>query len=242
MSNTPEGDCEFGVHVRASESLKNFRSLHLEPLGSRPIVETATWETLFMPSPSSSREILRRQLRQTRRHLSNEEQALAAEQLTTQFVSSPLSNTLTQNTRVALYLSNDGEISPNSLCEYLWQHDVDLYLPVLDGKALRFARYTSTSKWAENRFGIKEPVASETIDGLELDAVFLPLVGFDIEGGRLGMGGGFYDRTFEHKQANQPPILIGLAHDCQEVAKLPIESWDVPLDNILTPSTFIQLT
>ncbi|MEL0638211.1 5-formyltetrahydrofolate cyclo-ligase [Marinomonas sp. TI.3.20] len=194
-----------------------------------------------MPSPSNSREILRRQLRQARRHLSNEAQALAAEQLIAQFVTSPLSDTLSQGTRIALYLSNDGEISPDSLCQYFWQHNIAVYLPVLDDNALKFARYTADSAWTENRFGIKEPIDSDPIDGLELDAVFLPLVGFDVEGGRLGMGGGFYDRTFEHKQAHSTPVLIGLAHDCQEVAKLPVESWDVPLDIILTPSSLIQL-
>ena len=194
-----------------------------------------------MPSPSNSREILRRQLRQTRRHLSCEAQSLAAEQLLTQFVTSPLSATLSQVSRVALYLSNDGEISPDALCHYCWQHNIQVYLPVIHDKALKFARYTAESTWAENRFGIKEPIDNTPIDGLGLDAVFLPLVGFDAEGGRLGMGGGFYDRTFEHKQAHNTPVLIGLAHDCQEVAKLPIESWDVPLDIILTPSSLIQL-
>ncbi|REG82883.1 5-formyltetrahydrofolate cyclo-ligase [Marinomonas pollencensis] len=194
-----------------------------------------------MPSPSSSREILRRQLRQARRHLSAHQQSLAAEQLLTQFIASPLASKLTQQSRIALYLSNDGEISADALCQHLWQQNIAVYLPILDDKALKFARYTADSKWLENRFGIKEPIAAEIIDGQELDAAFLPLVGFDTEGGRLGMGGGFYDRTFENKQANHPPILIGLAHDCQEVAKLPIESWDVPLDSILTPSTFIQL-
>ena len=65
----------------------------------------------------------------------------------------------------------------------------------------------------------------------------MPLVAFDKQGNRLGMGGGFYDRTLArlHEQNWQKPQLIGLAHECQKVDALPIESWDVPLKTIITP-------
>lgn len=195
-----------------------------------------------MPSQHNSRETLRRQLRQARRHLSEQEQSLAADQLVLHLQDGYLASLFSSETTVAIYLSNDGEISPHSLCNYFWQHSITTYLPVLNDKALLFAQYTSDTEWIENRFGIKEPIDANPIDGLELDLVFLPLVGFDRAGGRLGMGGGFYDRTFEHKVAGKKPLLIGLAHDCQEVAQLPVESWDVPLDMIITPSSLIKLS
>ena len=60
---------------------------------------------------------------------------------------------------------------------------------------------------------------------------------FDAEGNRLGMGGGYYDRTLacwhEHKLGPKP---LGLAHDCQQVDAVPQEQWDVPLPQIITPS------
>ena len=72
--------------------------------------------------------------------------------------------------------------------------------------------------------------------GADMKLVFMPLVGFDILGGRLGMGGGYYDKTF----ATRESLLVGLAHDCQKVDSLPIESWDVPLDAIATDSLYIS--
>ncbi|WP_111639433.1 5-formyltetrahydrofolate cyclo-ligase [Marinomonas shanghaiensis] len=192
-----------------------------------------------MTSHLDPRQTLRRQLRQTRRSLSDDEQLNAAMALLKGFKEQLSSLNLTKINRVALYLSNDGEISPHILCEYCWQQNIETYLPVVQGKQLAFARYSADSIWQENIFGIKEPMTAEYLTGNELDVVLLPLVGFDCQGGRLGMGGGFYDRTFANKSVNTPPKLIGLAHDCQEVKSLPIEGWDVPLQAILTPNKVV---
>lgn len=69
-----------------------------------------------------------------------------------------------------------------------------------------------------------------------LDAIFMPLVGFDREGHRLGMGGGFYDRTlaFTRHWPRAVPKLVGLGHHSQEVARLPVQPWDVSLHAIAT--------
>lgn len=186
---------------------------------------------------SSDRQTLRKQLRAQRLQLSDSEQALAASQAKQQFLDA-LADTLPKEANLALYLTNDGEISPSEICEWCWQHDINVYLPVLDGQALVFARYKRDCEWQKNSFGILEPIDAAPISGAEMDMVLMPLVGFDAQGGRLGMGGGFYDRTFENKA--QRTHLIGLAHDCQEVDSLPIASWDVPLSGILTPSRFIK--
>ncbi len=183
----------------------------------------------------SDRQSLRSELRLRRQQLSDTEQDVAASALLDVLRSQVL---LQSNDKVALYLANDGEISPADLCQWCWQQNIQVYLPVLDGKALVFARYEQDSDWQENRFGILEPIDPNPITGADLDWVFMPLVGFDHKGDRLGMGGGFYDRTFEHKAATTK--LIGLAHDCQEVPQLPTASWDVPLSGILTPTRFIN--
>ncbi|PYF78369.1 MULTISPECIES: 5-formyltetrahydrofolate cyclo-ligase [Marinomonas] len=194
-----------------------------------------------MTSHLDPRQTLRRQLRQTRRSLSAEEQLAAATQLVF-CLKNHLNLPEVENAkRIALYLTNDGEISPHLLCDYYWQQGIQTYLPVIQGKQLTFARYTPNTVWQENVFGIKEPVTTEYLSGDELDVVLLPLVGFDSQGGRLGMGGGFYDRTFADKKANEKPLLIGLAHDCQEVKNLPVEGWDVPLQAIITPSRIINV-
>lgn len=88
-----------------------------------------------------------------------------------------------------------------------------------------------------NRFGIPEPRRSQRrLPPWLLQLVLMPLVGFDKRGGRLGMGGGFYDTTFafKHQKMGARPTLIGLAHACQEVESLPLAHWDVPLNAIAT--------
>ncbi|UTW00480.1 5-formyltetrahydrofolate cyclo-ligase [Marinomonas rhizomae] len=192
-----------------------------------------------MTSHLDPRQTLRRQLRQTRRNLSISEQLDAATTLIPCYINLFERLAIHPAKRVALYLSNDGEISPHLLCEFFWQQNIETYLPVVQGKQLTFARYCEETVWQENIFGIKEPMTTEYLSGNELDIVLLPLVGFDSNGGRLGMGGGFYDRTFENKRADETPLLIGLAHDCQEVKSLPIEGWDVPLQAILTPTKIV---
>ena len=194
-----------------------------------------------MTSHLDPRQTLRRQLRQTRRNLSAEEQLTAATKLVTCIKNCPDLPEIENAKRVALYLTNDGEISPHLVCDYYWQQGIQTYLPVIQGKQLTFARYTPNTVWQENVFGIKEPVTTEYLSGDELDVVLLPLVGFDSKGGRLGMGGGFYDRTFADKKANEKPLLIGLAHNCQEVKSLPVEGWDVPLHAIITPSHIVNV-
>ncbi len=90
-----------------------------------------------------------------------------------------------------------------------------------------------------NRYGIFEPElnCSHICPVAELDFILTPLVAFDSQGNRLGMGGGYYDRTLAQIPDNavKKPVLIGIAHQCQEVDALPIASWDVPLDYIVTP-------
>jgi len=94
-----------------------------------------------------------------------------------------------------------------------------------------------------NRFNITEPIdQSATVTAEQLDAVLVPLLGFDQMGNRLGMGGGFYDRSFEFriKSATKTPVLIGVAYDFQQLDNLPAEPWDVPLDIIITETGVID--
>lgn len=112
-------------------------------------------------------------------------------------------------------------------------------LPVVqaDG-SLRFAPWRSGDALRPNRFGIPEPdvAPSSALAARDLTLVLLPLLGFDARGNRLGMGGGFYDRTFGFRRDGRsgPPHLVGVAFACQEVAAITPEPWDVALDGALT--------
>ncbi len=104
---------------------------------------------------------------------------------------------------------------------------------------MRFHRHAPGQTLRSNTFNIPEPNAlrRRQIDPARLDMMLLPLVGFDRRGNRLGMGGGYYDRALAFKQrrnAANTPLLIGLAHHLQEVERLPIQHWDIPLDWVAT--------
>ncbi|OED48945.1 5-formyltetrahydrofolate cyclo-ligase [Endozoicomonas sp. (ex Bugula neritina AB1)] len=188
----------------------------------------------------SDRTKLRQRLRARRQALNSEEQKQASEALLDIIRSE---NIIENCQHVAVYLANDGEINPNLLVKWLWQQGVKCYLPVLDiqrKKQLLFAAYDSKTVMVSNRFRISEPVVgqSEVIDPQDLDLVFMPLTGFSADGQRLGMGGGFYDRTFAFTQASAKPQLIGLAHECQKVADTYSSNWDVPMYGVVTDQQF----
>ena len=121
-----------------------------------------------------------------------------------------------------------------------WGNGQKVYLPVLDPIRkgfLWFVEYKANSRMRNNRFGIPEPDPrfNKRIKPRFLHAIGLPLVAFDATGNRLGMGGGFYDRSFEFcRQAGTKPKLFGLAHYCQQVENLPVESWDIQLKEIIS--------
>jgi 5-formyltetrahydrofolate cyclo-ligase len=185
-----------------------------------------------------SRTELRKHLRRKRRSLSFEQQQQASEQLALNLLKHP---DLHRARHIGIYLANDGEIDPHLYIDLARRKGIHFYLPILHpvypGK-LVFSPYFDGIRLSANRFGIPEPPfpRSRRRPAWALDAVLFPLVGFDENGGRLGMGGGFYDRTFAFSRIRpgMAPKLIGLAHDFQKVRELPIEPWDVPLHGVVT--------
>lgn len=170
-----------------------------------------------------------------RRQLSSEQQHQAAKSLARL---TPLIKAVRKANHIALYLARDGEINPALLMAKLSRMGKLCYLPVLSqGKKLQFRRFRPVTRLIPNRLGIPEPRTGKLVCARELDVVLMPLVGFDQRGSRLGMGGGFYDRSFSFKSVRnrcRAPRLIGLAHQCQRVDHLPIEPWDIPVWSIAT--------
>lgn len=143
--------------------------------------------------------------------------------------------------RVAHYWPADGEIDPLPLLERGAKTRRRAYLPVLHpGRAprLTFAPYHPGEPLSLNRFGIPEPPSRRgRIHARHLDLLLVPLVGFDQRGQRIGMGGGFYDRSLaflKRRPVWRRPRLIGLAHECQRLARIAPRPWDIPLDGIAT--------
>lgn len=192
-----------------------------------------------LPRQQLSRQQLRRQLRAARRALTPAQQRQAALGLYRQLAQHPL---FRRARHIALYLPNDGEIDPRPLLREAQRRGKRTYLPVLSDwprTKMVFQQVRRGEKLRPNRFGIPEPrikrARQRTIWALDL--ILLPLVGFDDEGGRLGMGGGFYDRSLAYRPrrtAWHAPVLVGLAHECQKVERLAQASWDVPLQGTVT--------
>lgn len=188
---------------------------------------------------------IRQQFRDRRKNLKQQEREHAADAILEQC------KTLTYFTRankVALYLANDGEIDPYRLIRYCWETKKQVYLPILhpfNKNTLLFNQLFNNSRMKPNRFGIPEPaLMCHQICPLEqLDVLFTPLVAFDDKLNRMGMGGGFYDRTLAPVLRDKLNLkVVGLAHDCQQAEQIPSESWDIPLSTIVTPTKVFTST
>ncbi|MCH1925041.1 5-formyltetrahydrofolate cyclo-ligase [Shewanella sp. C32] len=184
---------------------------------------------------------LRQQIRHARRALTPAQQQAAAQAASQRLLA--LIDSLPAIRHVALYFSCDGELDTAPLFPALWQRGIATCLPVLhpfsQGQLL-FLQYHRDSHMQPNRFGIAEPKLN--INALVLphmlDLIVAPLVAFDDAGNRMGMGGGFYDRTLANPALKA--LAVGYAHDCQYRPQLPLAPWDIPLPVITTPTRLID--
>ncbi|MGB1402485.1 MAG: 5-formyltetrahydrofolate cyclo-ligase [Porticoccaceae bacterium] len=181
---------------------------------------------------------IRQQLRTARRALTADQQRRSADQLAAIVCRDPA---FLRAKRIGIYLANDGEIDPSIVMEIALKSGKRCFLPILHPlkvNRLYFGEYSAKTTLLPNRFGIPEPnlKANQLAPPWSLDIIFMPLVAFDRQGNRMGMGGGFYDRTlaFMAKGYRQKPMLIGLAHSSQEIKQLTQQNWDIPLHLIAT--------
>jgi 5-formyltetrahydrofolate cyclo-ligase len=185
---------------------------------------------------AAERRQLRQDLRARRRALPAAERMAAADLLAAHLLALPFAP---QAGYVAGYWAMDGEIAL-----HVWQlrlpRDCVYCLPVLcDDQRLRFAPWRAGDPLVSNRHGIPEPdvAPSSLLEAEALAMAVLPLVGFDEHGQRLGMGGGWYDRSFAFRHGHSaPPYLVGAAFSLQQMAPMAAEPWDVRLDAVCTES------
>jgi 5-formyltetrahydrofolate cyclo-ligase len=149
--------------------------------------------------------------------------------------------------RIAVYAALPWELDSAPLIALAESRGCRVFLPCIDrrraSRAMRFVALRGPLQY--NRLGIAEPQGSEVLAARWLDVVFLPLVGFDRSGVRLGAGGGFYDRAFSFRQLRSvwhAPRLIGLAYAFQEVAAIGAAAHDVLMDAVVTEEGFTRCT
>ena len=140
---------------------------------------------------------------------------------------------------LAGYMAMRTEIDPTAAMEEASAHG-PVGVPVIigAGQPLVFRTWSPDAAMIAGEFGASIPQ-----DGADMtpEIVIVPLVAFDRQGGRLGYGGGFYDRTLELLRAKRPTLAIGFAYDAQEAQGLPLEPTDQPLDMIVTETGVITL-
>lgn len=149
---------------------------------------------------------------------------------------------------IGLYIAYNKEVDTTGIIAAAWRADKKVYLPVLgdDQHHLYFVEYTPDTVLETNRYGIFEPQyqAAEHVSCEGLDLVFTPLVAFDRNCHRIGMGAGCYDRSFSflnEEPRPQRPALIGLAYEFQCMTYLEKQPWDVNLNAIVTESRIYSL-
>ena len=184
-------------------------------------------------SSNPERDLLRRQLRERRRALPPAQRIAAADRLADRLLQCPL---LPDRGYIAGYWAMDGEIGLHAL-QLRLPPGLVYCLPVLHrDRSLRFAPWRAGDPLVTNRYGIPEPdvTPESALTAADMAMVLLPLVGFDAACNRLGMGGGWYDRTLAAPTPPQPPMLVGAGFALQQVAALDAQPWDVRLDAVCT--------
>lgn len=143
--------------------------------------------------------------------------------------------------RIAVYLPFDGEVHTAALIRAARMRRVRLYVPVVSDRRHRKLKFLPLAgPTRPGVFGIAVPRHGGTpLDPRWFDLVIVPLVGVDAGGRRLGMGGGFYDQSFRFRRERRcwpGPRLVGFGFDCQRVADVHADPWDLRLDSLATES------
>lgn len=141
---------------------------------------------------------------------------------------------------IGLYLDAFGEVRTKKIIEYCFQHSKNVYLPMICNmnKTLRWVKISKQQfrnrRYLFHSLGMLEPMASRGRHISTLDLIVMPLLACDDKGTRMGMGGGFYDRTLA--SALHRPYRLGLAHNFQKLeCEIERNPWDQPLDGLITP-------
>lgn len=157
--------------------------------------------------------------------------------------------------RIGFYIPAKGEIDILPLLNRALWMGAHCYLPMLPpragdwhgGKRLWFSRLGGVARhWTVNRYGIPEYGHHDgRVRIWQLQVVFLPMLGFDARGYRMGMGGGYYDTSLAflaRRRHWRKPLLVGVAFDAQRVDRLPHDPWDIPVDAVVTESRYHAFT
>lgn len=184
-------------------------------------------------------QALRNSIRNKRRSLTSVQQRLASQRLYQQLKNNSF---FLSAKHIAVYQAMDGELDLKPIIQAAWRLNKFCYLPSVkkNTQRLDFFVYKKASRLRKKQFGIIESRSAKKFQLRRFDLVLMPLVAFDKQGFRLGMGGGYYDYSFQHllKPKGYVQIkrtrLLGIAHRCQQVEKITQQDWDLKPDKIFS--------
>ncbi|MBL8226767.1 MAG: 5-formyltetrahydrofolate cyclo-ligase [Chromatiales bacterium] len=188
-------------------------------------------------APDPANDAVRRRLRAARAALSGRERRDAARSVGRILARLP---EVRRARTIAFYAAIRGELDCGPAIALAWRRGQQVYLPVVRGSRLGFARHAPGTRLGSGQFGIPVPAAGRATPwrARDLDVVVAPVVAFDARGYRLGTGGGWYDRTLAFRRQRphvRRPLFIGVAYAFQQVDTLVVHDHDIALDAIVTP-------
>ena len=148
--------------------------------------------------------------------------------------------------KVSIYIPIHNEVPTNRIIQLIIGSNTKCFLPVinqdLNNKNMRFAEFNHETALVKNKFDISEPISGTFENASQLDLVVIPLVAFDNEGFRLGMGKGYYDFTFGTSKINRKPLFWGLSYDFQKTDSCYPEDHDLKMEAVICPSGVKKFT
>lgn len=194
---------------------------------------------VFSKAKLSSSQIRQSQIRVERKaersQMTAQERAVASQRISETVINSPW---FRRATHIACYLSAGDEVSTWRIIERAQTMKKRIFAPVVQkNRILHFCELGPNGALQRNIFGLYEPKSKKRIDARALGVVITPVVAFDSDNQRIGMAGGFFDRTFSQLKFRQHyfrPKLIGVAFACQKVERIPSNPWDIRLFDVIT--------
>ena len=179
------------------------------------------------------KEDIRRSLLKRRRSLPIEELKRVSCEVNTHLINEIQNRDLK---KILVYKSIDNEPSIEKTIKLAWRKDLEIYIPkVVSKEQIVINRLRKNSSYSKNKFGIKESNDPDTIELSEIDLAVLPLVGIDINGFRLGYGGGYFDRFFnQESELSRKPFIIGTGYAFQVLEVSFAEDHDLKCDSVIT--------
>lgn len=181
---------------------------------------------------------LRANAKRARREMRDADRVSASQRIADRFLNS---RHFLSSQSIACYLATWDEVDTSIIIERAWRAKKRIFAPVIDARGeLTFRKLQPETTLVRNRFGLWEPKSESGIEPSRLDVIITPLVAFDNQCNRIGMGGGYFDRTFaflRNRQSWLRPKLVGLAFDCQNVEKIAPKPWDIRLYRVYSESS-----